>query len=80
MIKKVELWHWSLRYVEGNFGTGLVAFFTFIKWLLYLNLSTCILLTVFIILPEIFFKHPKVLLPDEVIFFSDIKRWSYQQL
>ncbi|KAK3869181.1 hypothetical protein Pcinc_025501 [Petrolisthes cinctipes] len=59
IIKKVELWHWSLRYVEGNFGTGLVAFFTFIKWLLYLNLFTCILLTVFIILPEIFLKHPK---------------------
>ncbi|XP_069973273.1 transmembrane channel-like protein 7 isoform X2 [Penaeus vannamei] len=59
MISKIELWHWSLRYVEGNFGTGLVAFFTFIKWLLYLNLFTCVLLAVFILLPQIVLIHPK---------------------
>ncbi|XP_042227010.1 transmembrane channel-like protein 7 isoform X2 [Homarus americanus] len=59
MISKIELWHWSLRYVEGNFGTGLVAFFTFIKWLLYLNLFTCGLLAVFILVPQIIFTHPK---------------------
>lgn len=59
MISKIELWHWSLRYVEGNFGTGLVAFFTFIKWLLYLNLFTCVLLTVFILVPQIFLVHSK---------------------
>ncbi|XP_071517218.1 transmembrane channel-like protein 7 isoform X2 [Panulirus ornatus] len=59
IISKVELWHWSLRYVEGNFGTGLVAFFTFIKWLLYLNLFTCGLLAVFILVPQILLKHPK---------------------
>lgn len=61
MISKIELWHWSLRYVEGNFGTGLVAFFTFIKWLLYLNLFTCVLLTVFILVPQIFLVHSKVI-------------------
>ncbi|KAK8383888.1 hypothetical protein O3P69_015973 [Scylla paramamosain] len=59
MISKIELWHWSLRYVEGNFGTGLVAFFTFIKWLLYLNLFTCVLLGVFILVPQIFLVHSK---------------------
>ncbi|KAK7073560.1 TMC domain, partial [Halocaridina rubra] len=59
MISKIELWHWSLRYVEGNFGTGLVAFFTFIKWLLYLNLFTCVLMTVFILVPQIILKHPE---------------------
>lgn len=59
MISKIELWHWSLRYVEGNFGTGLVAFFTFIKWLLYLNLFTCVLLGVFILVPQIFLLHSK---------------------
>ena len=61
MISKIELWHWSLRYVEGNFGTGLVAFFTFIKWLLYLNLFTCALLAVFILVPQIFLVHSKVI-------------------
>lgn len=59
MISKIELWHWSLRYVEGNFGTGLVAFFTFIKWLLYLNVFTCVLLAVFILVPQIVLAHPK---------------------
>ncbi|KAG0719287.1 Transmembrane channel-like protein 7 [Chionoecetes opilio] len=59
MISKIELWHWSLRYVEGNFGTGLVAFFTFIKWLLYLNLFTCVLMAVFILVPQIFLLHSK---------------------
>nr|WCO13212.1 transmembrane channel-like protein [Astacus leptodactylus] len=59
MISKIELCYWSLRYVEGNFGTGLVAFFTFIKWLLYLNLFTCVLLAVFILVPQIVLTHPK---------------------
>lgn len=49
--------------MEGNFGTGLVAFFTFIKWLLYLNLFTCVLLTVFILVPQIFLVHSKVISP-----------------
>ncbi|XP_068215460.1 transmembrane channel-like protein 7 [Palaemon carinicauda] len=65
MISKIELWHWSLRYVEGNFGTGLVAFFTFIKWLLYLNLVTCVLLTLFILVPQIILKHPEDRCLDE---------------
>ncbi|XP_076063938.1 transmembrane channel-like protein 7 isoform X2 [Oratosquilla oratoria] len=59
IVSKVELWYGSLRYVEGNFGTGLVAFFTFIKWLLYLNIFTFILIAVFILVPQIVFKHPE---------------------
>lgn len=51
---KLELWRDSLKEVEGNFGTGVVAFFLFVKWLMFLNFSVTILIIMFILLPTVF--------------------------
>lgn len=40
-----------MKEVEGDFGTGVVAYFLFIKWLMFLNLGVCIIMVVFIVLP-----------------------------
>lgn len=50
---KFELWKKSLREIEGNFGTGVVSFFRFIKWLMYLNIVIFILMFVFVVLPTL---------------------------
>lgn len=50
---KLELWRYSLKKIEGNFGTGVVAYFLFLKWLMFLNLVIFFLILLFIILPVI---------------------------
>lgn len=50
---KLELWKGDLKRIEGNFGTGVVAFFLFIKWLLFLNLTIFSVIFLFVILPNI---------------------------
>lgn len=52
-IHKIELWKKSMRNIEGNFGTGVVAFFIFLKWLFLLNLFIFFIIFIFISLPSI---------------------------
>jgi TMC domain. len=57
---KLELWRHSLKRIEGNFGTGIVAYFLFIKWLMFLNLFIFLFILLFIIIPTL------VLMPQEL--------------
>ncbi|XP_022915782.2 transmembrane channel-like protein 7 [Onthophagus taurus] len=50
---KLELWHNDMKQMEGNFGTGIVAYLLFIKWLLFFNLTISIVIFIFVILPLI---------------------------
>lgn len=51
--QKLELWRGSLKYIEGNFGTGVVTYFLFLKWLFFLNLFISIFIVLFLMLPTI---------------------------
>lgn len=57
---KLELWRHSLKKIEGTFGTGIVAYFLFIKWLMFLNLFIFLFILLFIIIPTL------VLVPQEL--------------
>ena len=50
---KLELWRHSLKKIEGTFGTGIVAYFLFIKWLMFLNLFIFLFILLFIIIPTV---------------------------
>lgn len=50
---KMELWRNSLKTIEGNCGTGVVAYFHFLRWLILLNLSIFLLILIFIVLPQV---------------------------
>ncbi|XP_069668681.1 transmembrane channel-like protein 7 isoform X2 [Periplaneta americana] len=63
---KLELWRHSLKKIEGNFGTGVVAYFLFIKWLMFLNLFIFLFILLFIIVPTL------VLTPQEASIHSDM--------
>ncbi|CAH0546181.1 unnamed protein product [Brassicogethes aeneus] len=56
MFTKVELWRQSLKHIEGNFGTGVVAYFLLLKWMFFLNLTIFISIFLFITLPTILLK------------------------
>lgn len=57
-LTKMELWKNSLKKIEGNFGTGVVAYFLFLRWLMFLNLIIFIVIFGFVVLPQIILKEP----------------------
>ncbi|CAB3362866.1 Hypothetical predicted protein [Cloeon dipterum] len=49
---KLELWQGSLKTIEGNFGIGVVSYFLFVKWLMFLNIIIFALTFFLIVLPS----------------------------
>ncbi|KAK2148517.1 hypothetical protein LSH36_492g03009 [Paralvinella palmiformis] len=41
----------------GSYGSGVVAYFLFLKWLFILNLIVCLLLAIFVVVPQICFSE-----------------------
>ncbi|KAL0113567.1 hypothetical protein PUN28_012613 [Cardiocondyla obscurior] len=56
---KMELWNDSLKKIGGNFGMGIVAYFLFIKWLMYLNLLLLAIMFTLVVLPAIVLEVPE---------------------
>ncbi|VVC95692.1 unnamed protein product [Leptidea sinapis] len=53
IMGKLELWQSSLREIEGKFGTGVVAYFLFLRWLFFLNMAISSFVILFLILPKV---------------------------
>ncbi|KAL9981399.1 hypothetical protein ACROYT_G010099 [Oculina patagonica] len=47
-----ELWRGHFKEIEGSFGNGVLSYFTFLKWLLQLNVYIFILTLCFVIIPQ----------------------------
>lgn len=54
--EKLTLWRGSLKKIEGYYGTGVVSFFLFLKWLIFLNIFISLIMMIFVILPTTYFK------------------------
>ncbi|GAB0099050.1 Transmembrane channel-like protein [Sergentomyia squamirostris] len=52
-LAKIELWKGSLKRIEGHFGTGVVAYFLFLRWLMFLNLGLFAIVLAFVVLPQV---------------------------
>ncbi|XP_072167923.1 transmembrane channel-like protein 7 [Diadema setosum] len=50
---RFEVWRSSLKEVEGKFGTAVVSYFVFLKWLLFLNIYIFLIMFGFIVIPEL---------------------------
>ncbi|KAG8296205.1 Transmembrane channel-like protein 5 [Homalodisca vitripennis] len=48
-----ELWYSSLKEIEGHFGSGVAAYFKFLRWLFFMNLFVCIISLSFVVIPNI---------------------------
>ncbi|CAG4993104.1 unnamed protein product [Colias eurytheme] len=53
IMGKLELWQSALREIEGKFGTGVVAYFLFLRWLFFLNIAISLFVIFFLILPKV---------------------------
>ncbi|GFR27963.1 transmembrane channel-like protein 7 [Trichonephila clavata] len=56
----LHLWHTYMKVIEGRFGTAVVSYFLFIRWLLLLNLIILFLNLIFLVFPQSFISPPKV--------------------
>ncbi|XP_076455545.1 transmembrane channel-like protein 5 [Babylonia areolata] len=52
----LQLWHSHMKKIEGNFGTDVLSYFLFLKWLLLINIPTLLLTLGFIVVPQILFR------------------------
>ncbi|XP_038063713.1 transmembrane channel-like protein 7 [Patiria miniata] len=53
VVLTFEVWRASLKEVEGKFGTAVVSYFVFLKWMLFLNIYIFVLMFGFVIIPQV---------------------------
>lgn len=59
LCAKMELWSNSMKKIEGHFGTGVVAYFLFLRWLMFLNLAIFALIFILIVVPQVLLVEPR---------------------
>ncbi|ELU09265.1 hypothetical protein CAPTEDRAFT_216997, partial [Capitella teleta] len=47
-----EIWRGSFKTVEGNFGSSVLSYFVFVKWLFLLNIISMVIILATIVLPQ----------------------------
>ncbi|XP_071245610.1 transmembrane channel-like protein 5 [Salvelinus alpinus] len=63
----LELWRGTMKEVGGKFGTGVLSYFKFLKWLLMFNIFSFLVNFGFITIPQLIF-HPTPDIPAGVSF------------
>eukprot|EP00794_Sanderia_malayensis_P008779 gene8779-9717_t len=63
-FKNLDIWKSNLKAVEGTFGTGVLSYFLFLRWLFLLNIGISVLMLGFVIAPQLVYspssKHNNV--------------------
>ncbi|XP_025074086.1 transmembrane channel-like protein 5 isoform X3 [Pogonomyrmex barbatus] len=52
LLTSMKLWHQTIKIIESHYGSGIVIYFQFLRWLLFLNIISCILSMSFIVIPQ----------------------------
>lgn len=55
-FSSMDLWKDHMKKIQGLFGTGVLAYFSFLRWLLYINLLVSLLTVSFLFVPQIIFN------------------------
>ncbi|XP_052383794.1 transmembrane channel-like protein 5 isoform X5 [Oncorhynchus keta] len=63
----LELWRGTMKEVGGKFGTGVLSYFKFLKWLLMFNIFSFLVNFGFITIPQLIY-HPMADIPAGVSF------------
>ncbi|KAG8434131.1 hypothetical protein GDO86_012485 [Hymenochirus boettgeri] len=59
-LQVLVIWRRTLNTIGGNFGTGIASYFSFLRFLILMNLVTFLLIGAFIIIPNIVFEELKI--------------------
>ncbi|XP_029345531.1 transmembrane channel-like protein 2 [Acyrthosiphon pisum] len=70
-ISQIIPWELTIKEIESQFGTVVASYFTFLRWLFWVNFVISVLLAAFVVMPEILTTNKadtgerKTLLPEE---------------
>lgn len=53
IISRFYVWSPALKTIEGQYGTGVVSYFVFLRWLLFLNIIIYLIVFCLVVLPQI---------------------------
>ncbi|XP_072350671.1 transmembrane channel-like protein 7, partial [Scyliorhinus torazame] len=59
VLSYLKMWKKSLHNIEGHFGTGIGSYFSFLRFLVLLNICTFVLIAAFVVIPVITFERLK---------------------
>ncbi|XP_064610640.1 transmembrane channel-like protein 5 isoform X2 [Liolophura sinensis] len=72
----LKLWKGHMKKIEGHFGTGVVSYFRFLKWLFLLNIPVFFVTLAFVIIPQALFRYrlqePPGYVNNTIFFGTDI--------
>uniref|UniRef100_A0A8C1LAP9 Transmembrane channel-like protein n=1 Tax=Cyprinus carpio TaxID=7962 RepID=A0A8C1LAP9_CYPCA len=57
VLSSLQLWRADIHLIEGMFGTGILSYFSFLRFLVLLNFIMFLLMFVFVMLPMIITSH-----------------------
>ncbi|XP_076379188.1 transmembrane channel-like protein [Megalopta genalis] len=66
-------WELRIKEIESHFGSAVASYFTFLRWLFWINLVMCTIITAFVMIPEVLTADPnaagerKIMLREEKI-------------
>ncbi len=58
-LSEITPWQKKIKDIESHFGSVVSSYFIFLRWLFWMNLAICIVLTVFVIVPEVRTRIPQ---------------------
>ncbi|KAK0180995.1 hypothetical protein PV327_003319 [Microctonus hyperodae] len=67
-------WELRIKEIESHFGSAVASYFTFLRWLFWINLVICLIITAFVAIPEVLTADKKLAGDRKYLFQDEIAK------